>query len=122
MKIIPVLAFFFCNALCAQNIAEVYPVSDFDPNSVWVKDSNIVVLNPLPFEITYLIEFSSNTRVSKVLVDRKTDAIKLSAFVDGSWVYFDMDDQQAFNVNQTVRYLMVRYKEDYDSVYLLIVE
>lgn len=122
MKIINILFFlFFYINVTAQCIVDVYPVNKFDPCSVdLTKDSNVVVLNPLPFEISYLVEFKGETFINSVQIDRNVDNISLHAYVCGQWILFPLVNAQTFCVKESVQYLLIKYKEDCNKIYLLI--
>jgi len=120
MKIIPLLL--LCFNLSAQKVVEVYPENDSMPLSgaSLTKDSNVVLLNPLPFQMIYIIELYGDVFVEQVLADKDAFGITISAYIEGSWVVFDKKDTQTFIVNSKVRYLRILCKEDCSRTYLLI--
>jgi hypothetical protein len=108
------------NPISSQSIYNIYSITEYDPCSIFKIDTNIVVLKPIPFEISYLIELEKEQLVSQVVLDRNIDCITLSVFENGEWVSFVMDDRQTFNINKRTKYLLVRYMEDCNKVHLLI--
>lgn len=119
MRLVILFLFLTFNAP-AQNIVSVYPTEDFDPSSTRVVDSNIVAVNPLPFDMVYIVEFDKDEYISKVVLDRNTDSIKVSAFINGEWVVFEKSNQQTFEVAQTVRYLRVQFKKGCAKTHLMV--
>jgi len=120
MKFLLLLLFAaFLTPAQSQVIGDIYSITEFDPCKIAKEGSNIVVLYPLPFTITYIIELKEDTFVKSVELDRNIDEISLSIYENGEWVSLDLEEQK-FNINKTVRYLLLRYKEDCKKVYMLI--
>jgi hypothetical protein len=120
MKVVLLLVLFiFRHPAFSQCIADVYPLYDVGPFCASVQEPDVVVLNPIPFESSYLIEFGSDIFVSTVQLDKNLDGIFISVYKDGKWVRYEMYNQ-TFIINAKVRYLLVTYKQNFDSVYLLI--
>jgi len=120
MRLLILLPLFVCFDLYSQNVLDVYPKEDFDPRSASVIDSNVVVLNPLPFEMVYIVEFEGEVFIERVVMDRGTDSISVSAYINGEWIVFSKSNPQTFCVEETVRYLKVHSKVECDKIYLLM--
>lgn len=102
----------------SQSILDVYPIDSYTSPSVYV-EGNIIGLSSIPFEGSYIIELTSEVYIHNVIVDEIADSLSMYAYLDGHWVYFEVD-RQTVVINQTIRYLMVRYLKRSGDLYLLI--
>lgn len=101
-----------------QSLCTVYPVVDL--GSVEVRQDSVIKINNIPFVVNYLIEFNEDTFVNTVTIDRVVDNFKLTTFVNGRWVSFPMLNDQTFEIDTKVKYLLLEYYTTEEKVYILI--
>lgn len=120
MKILTFFLLFLNFSIYSQTVTSVYPTADYDEELETTIDSSIVVISPIPFTVSYLIEFNKDTYVGTVSIDRLIDNISLYVYINGTWQSIPLINPQTFKVDKTVRYILLKYKEDCKKVMLLI--
>lgn len=104
----------------SQNIKDIINVIDVDqyPVGYW-EDKNIIILNSVPHEMTYLVELDSSQYVSTIELDRNITGITVSTYSEGSHTFFSKKNPQTFVVNRRIQYFFIKYAEE-TKVYIQV--
>lgn len=109
------LTFFSLNG---QIVKDVISLNDMNPCTIDY-NTDVVILNPVPFELSYLIEFDVDTYIKTIEADRAVSNMTIFVYDYDKWFAVVKDNLQSFTIHKKVKYILVKYKSA-DKIYLLI--
>lgn len=109
-----------CKALHAQKVLAAYSAEYPSLSFIGIVDSNVLLLNPLPFDMVYLVELDKEVFVNRILIDRSLESVEVYAFSSGEWLLLNKSNSQTVVVNRLVEYFLIKFHKDRHKTYILI--